>query len=103
MQTAAGLLHCHSFVSKILLQQTKRTTPAIVPALRWFSSRGNYDQKSTLHVHQDSSKYRHFKEPASPIFYPKVEAVGSSETLVLISRTTWCHHGDKLKSHITIK
>jgi len=87
MQTTAGLLYCHAFMSKILLQQAKRTTSAIVPVLRWLSSRGNYDQKSTLPVYQVSSKYRHFKEPATA-FYPKVGAVGSSETLVLISRTT---------------
>lgn len=103
MQTTAGLLYCHAFMSKILLQQAKRTTPAIVPALRWLSSRGNYDQKSTLHVYQVSGKYRHFREPATAFFYPKVGAVGSSETLVLISRTTWGHHCENLKSHFTIK
>lgn len=103
MQTTASLLHCHAFMSKILLQQAKRTTPAIVPALRWLSSRGNYDQKSTLHVYQVSDKYQHFKEPVTSFFYPKVGAVGSSEMLVLISRSTWGHHFENLKSHFTIK
>jgi len=90
-------------MSKILLQQAKRTTPTIVPVLRWLSSRGNYDQKCTLPVYQVSSKYRHFIEPATAFFCPKVGAVGSSETLVLISRTTWGHHCENLKSHFTIK
>ena len=103
MQTTAGLLYCHSFMSKILLQQAKRTTPAIVPALRWFSSRGNYDKKSTLYLYQVSGKYQHFKEPATPIFCPKVEAADSTETLVFINHTTCGHHCENLKSHFTVK
>jgi len=103
MQTTAGLLYCHAFMSKILLQQAKRTTPAIVPALRWLSSRGNYDQKSTLHIYQVSGKYPHSKELATAFFCPKEGAVGSSGTLVPISRTTWGHHCENLRSHFTIK
>jgi len=103
LQTTAGLLYCHAFMSKILLQQAKRTTPAIVPALRWLSSRGNYDHKSTLHIYQVSGTYSHFKELATAFFCPKEGAVCSPGMLVLTSRTTWGHHCENLKSHFTIK
>lgn len=43
VQTTVGLLHCHSVLSKILLQPARRTVPLNLPLLRWLSSRGNYN------------------------------------------------------------